>query len=185
MALLSPSDLVWIIGFTPQGRWIAPIMRAAVRAEWPLAKHMAEAQLGEVDRAHELMEIAIQEVKDQLADSTPLEVDHVRVLLRRCYSNAIRRELRAKSRLAYRARAPVSGRVPVAKFIASFASHFWMGMTVDWVETNGQAAVLISRDRVPIALSTIDASAQGIDRIMWIMRPSKLAAISGTRGTIQ
>ena len=76
-------------------------MRAAVRAEWPLAKRMAEAQLGEVDRAHELMEIAIQEVKDQLADSTPLEVDHVRVLLRRCYSNAIRRELRAKSRLAY------------------------------------------------------------------------------------
>lgn len=82
------------------------------------------------------------------------------------------------------ARAPVSGRERVAKFIASFASHFWTGMTLAWVETNGQAAVLISRDDVPVALGTIDASAQGIDQIMWIMRPSKLAAISTARLTV-
>jgi len=49
--------------------------------------------------------------------------------------------------------------------------------TVDWVETNGQAAVLILRDGVPIGL-TIDASAQGINEIMWFLRPSKLAAVS-------
>ena len=82
------------------------------------------------------------------------------------------------------ARAPVSGRERVAKFIASFASHFWTGMTLEWVETNGQAAILISRDDVPVALGTIDASAQGIDQIMWIMRPSKLAAIATARLTV-
>ena len=76
------------------------------------------------------------------------------------------------------ARAPVSGRERVAKFYASFAWHFWTGVTISWVETNGQAAVLISRDGIPGALGTIDASPQGIDQIMWIMRPSKLAAIS-------
>src|SRR5215469_885286 len=76
------------------------------------------------------------------------------------------------------AHAPVSGRERVAKFIVSFASHFWMGITLAWVETNGQASVLISRGALPVALATIDASAQGIDQIMWIMRPSKLAAIS-------
>jgi len=76
------------------------------------------------------------------------------------------------------AHAPVSGRERVAKFIASFASHFWTGITLAWVETNGQASVLISRGAIPVALATIDASAQGIDQIMWIMRPSKLAAIS-------
>jgi RNA polymerase sigma-70 factor (TIGR02957 family) len=76
------------------------------------------------------------------------------------------------------ARAPVSGRERVAKFIAAFASHFWTGVTLARVETNGQASVLISRDGVAIAFATIDASAQGIDQIMWIMRPSKLAAIS-------
>jgi RNA polymerase sigma-70 factor (ECF subfamily) len=76
------------------------------------------------------------------------------------------------------ARAPVSGREPVAKFISAFASHFWTGMTLAWVEANGQAAVLMSRDGIPVALATIDASAEGIDKIMWIMRPSKLAAVS-------
>jgi RNA polymerase sigma-70 factor (ECF subfamily) len=76
------------------------------------------------------------------------------------------------------ARAPVSGREQVAKFIAAFASHFWTGMTLRWIETNGQASVLLSRDGIPVALATIDASAEGINRIMWIMRPSKLAAIS-------
>ena len=76
------------------------------------------------------------------------------------------------------ARAPVSGRERVAKFIAAFASPFWTGVTLARVETNGQASVVISRDGVAIAFATIDASAQGIDQIMWIMRPSKLAAIS-------
>ena len=40
----SPSDLVWVIGFTPQGHWIAPVVRAAVRAEWPEAQQIASAQ---------------------------------------------------------------------------------------------------------------------------------------------
>jgi RNA polymerase sigma-70 factor (ECF subfamily) len=76
------------------------------------------------------------------------------------------------------ARVPVSGRERVAKFIATFASHFWTGITLRWIEANGQASVLLSRDSIPIALATIDASAEGIDQIMWILRPSKLAAIS-------
>ena len=75
------------------------------------------------------------------------------------------------------ARVPVVGRERVAKFIAA-AAHFWNGVTLAWIEANGQAAVLVSRDGVPVALTTIDASAQGIDQIVWILRPSKLAAIS-------
>jgi hypothetical protein len=79
------------------------------------------------------------------------------------------------------ARVPVAGRERVAKFIAAFASHFWRGVTLAWVEANGQGSVLISRDGEPVGLVTIDASEQGIDQIMWIMRPSKLAAISTAR----
>jgi RNA polymerase sigma-70 factor (TIGR02957 family) len=78
------------------------------------------------------------------------------------------------------ARVPVCGRERVAKFIAT-AAHFWNGVTLAWVETNGQAAVLVSRDGVPVALTTIDASAHGIDQIVWILRPSKLAAIVKSR----
>jgi RNA polymerase sigma-70 factor (TIGR02957 family) len=78
------------------------------------------------------------------------------------------------------ARVPVSGRERVAKFIAA-ASHFWKGVTLAWVETNGQPALLVLRDGAPVAVTTIDASAQGIDQIMWFMRPSKLAAMSTAR----
>ena len=80
------------------------------------------------------------------------------------------------------ARVPVVGRERVAKFIAS-AAHFWDGVKLDWIETNGEAAVLVSREGLPVALTTIDASEQGIDQIVWILRPSKLGAISKLRLT--
>jgi RNA polymerase sigma-70 factor (TIGR02957 family) len=76
------------------------------------------------------------------------------------------------------ARVPISGRQRVAKFIASVASHFWTGVTLEWTEVNGQLAVLMLRDGTAVALATIDASVQGIDQILWLMRPSKLAAVS-------
>ncbi len=76
------------------------------------------------------------------------------------------------------ARVPVCGRTRVATFIAAFASHFWNGVSVSWVETNGQVSALITRDGAPVGLASIDASVQGIDQIMWIMRPSKLAGIA-------
>jgi hypothetical protein len=72
---------------------------------------------------------------------------------------------------------PVSGRKRVATFIAALSRWCWKGVTLDWVETNGQTSVLLLRDGVPIGL-TIDASAQGIDEVMWFLRPSKLAAVS-------
>jgi RNA polymerase sigma-70 factor (ECF subfamily) len=71
---------------------------------------------------------------------------------------------------------PVTGRKRVATFIAAVSTWCWKGVALDWVETNGQAAVLILRDGVPIGL-TIDASERGINEIMWFLRPSKLAAI--------
>jgi RNA polymerase sigma-70 factor (ECF subfamily) len=75
-------------------------------------------------------------------------------------------------------RVPVVGRARVAKFIARIASHFWSGVTLEWIEANAQASVVILRDGAVVGLVTITASAQGIDQILWVMRPSKLAAIS-------
>src|SRR5262249_42716484 len=72
---------------------------------------------------------------------------------------------------------PVSGRKRVATFIAAVSTWCWKGVTLDWVETNGQASVLILRDGVPVVL-IIDASAQVIDQIMWFLRPSKLGGVS-------
>jgi RNA polymerase sigma-70 factor (ECF subfamily) len=71
----------------------------------------------------------------------------------------------------------------VAKFIAAVSSHFWAGVTLSWIEANGQACVRILRPDGVGALATIGASAPGIDQIMWFMRPSKRAAISSSRQT--
>jgi SnoaL-like domain len=78
------------------------------------------------------------------------------------------------------ARIPVIGRERVAKFVASFSSHFWTGMTLEWTEVNGQTAVLMIRDGNVVTLATVDATADGIEQILWIMRPSKLAAVART-----
>jgi RNA polymerase sigma-70 factor (ECF subfamily) len=45
---------------------------------------------------------------------------------------------------------PVLGRKKVATFIAALSTWCWKGVTLDWVETNKQAAVLILRDGVPV-----------------------------------
>jgi hypothetical protein len=76
------------------------------------------------------------------------------------------------------ARTPIAGRERAAKFISAFASHFWTGVTLTWIQTNGQSSVLISRDGVVVTVATISASAEGIDQILWMMRPSKLTAIA-------
>ena len=73
---------------------------------------------------------------------------------------------------------PVSGRERVKTFVEAISKYIWKGVSVDFVEVNGQAAVLVFRDGVPAMLGTIDASAQGIEQIMWFLRPSKLAAVS-------
>ena len=56
-------------------------------------------------------------------------------------------------------------------------------MTLTWVQTNGQSSVLISRDGAIVTIVTIDASAQGIGQILWMMRPSKLTAIAKSQQT--
>jgi len=76
------------------------------------------------------------------------------------------------------AQKPVVGRGAVAKFISAVSSHFWAGMTLSVVEANGQGCMVMSRDGAAVALATVDASEQGIEQILWFMRPSKLSRVS-------
>lgn len=76
------------------------------------------------------------------------------------------------------ARIPVLGGPRIAKFVASFKTHFWVGTTVRWRRANGAPAALIERDGVLVAFASIDASANGIERVLWIMSPSKLEAFA-------
>ncbi|WAS91407.1 RNA polymerase sigma factor SigJ [Nannocystis punicea] len=76
------------------------------------------------------------------------------------------------------ARVPVSGRTRVARFMAITARKFWPGKTTAWVAVNGRAGVLVSRGDTAVALLMIGASDTGIEQLLWIMSPSKLAAFA-------
>ncbi len=78
------------------------------------------------------------------------------------------------------ARVPVVGRVRVARFITAFSGHFWHGVTLSRLEANGEPCTLIKRGGTVVGLVSIDVSTDGIDHIRWLMRPSKLAAVSTT-----
>ncbi|MCU1410076.1 MAG: polymerase, sigma-24 subunit, subfamily [Rhodoglobus sp.] len=80
--------------------------------------------------------------------------------------------------LALAARIPVIGRTRVAKFVAAFASHFWVGVSLRWTEANGQPSVVLSRDGVDFTVVTASASDEGIDQLLWMMNPEKLGSVS-------
>ncbi|HEY0715143.1 MAG TPA: RNA polymerase sigma-70 factor [Polyangia bacterium] len=84
--------------------------------------------------------------------------------------------------IARAARVPVQGRARVAQFIASFASHFWVDASFTWTEANGRPAVVVSRGSEPFAFATIEASADGIAAIWWVLNPAKLASIAAAAG---
>jgi len=75
-------------------------------------------------------------------------------------------------------RFPVVGRERVAKFVRAFHTHFWEGVTVTAAETNGQPSVLLSKEGTTFAVVTVVAAAQGIEQVLWMMNPEKLAAVS-------
>ncbi|MDU8992507.1 RNA polymerase sigma-70 factor [Streptomyces mirabilis] len=70
---------------------------------------------------------------------------------------------------------PVVGRSHVSKYLAAFAPRFWPPTEVRWVEANGRPAVLVSADGNSVALLSVDVSERGIESIMWVMNPAKLA----------
>jgi RNA polymerase sigma-70 factor (ECF subfamily) len=76
------------------------------------------------------------------------------------------------------ARIPVVGRSLVAKYVARIAAPFWGGLSLKLIDANGRASLAMLRGNELIALATITASRRHINQIMWVMRPSKLTAIS-------
>ncbi|MFD4668157.1 RNA polymerase sigma-70 factor [Lentzea sp. NPDC058450] len=76
------------------------------------------------------------------------------------------------------ARAPVRGRSRVARFLAGVVQKFHGGTDTMLVEVNGRPAVLVSRDGRPVSLAAIDATEAGIERVMMVVNPHKLAGLS-------
>ena len=75
------------------------------------------------------------------------------------------------------ARRPVAGRDNVARFVAGWAD-WWTDTTLTWLETNGQASVLVKRGDAALALLSISTSNSGIDQLLWVMAPDKLTQVA-------
>lgn len=73
-------------------------------------------------------------------------------------------------------RIPVVGAVTVAKYVRAFSGQFWPGTEVAWSEVNGQPAAVVRNGEAVLAVLTVSASAEGIDRLFWLMNPAKLGA---------
>ncbi|UOX92062.1 RNA polymerase sigma-70 factor [Amycolatopsis sp. FBCC-B4732] len=74
-------------------------------------------------------------------------------------------------------RIPVRGATTVAKYIRAFATRFWAGVSVTPAFVNGAHAMLLSRDGEVFTVLTVTASGEGIDQVLWMMNPGKLAAV--------
>jgi RNA polymerase sigma-70 factor (ECF subfamily) len=76
------------------------------------------------------------------------------------------------------ARRPVAGGPRVAKFLNTISAWFWDGVDVRWANTNGQTSAVLRRGGTVRAVITVSASTDGIDRVLWMFNPDKIAAVS-------
>jgi RNA polymerase sigma-70 factor, ECF subfamily len=66
----------------------------------------------------------------------------------------------------------------IAKVTVAFASTFWTGSELTFVEANGNWSAVASRDGEVFVAISISASTDGIDQIQWMLNPEKLAHLS-------
>ncbi|MGS2619667.1 RNA polymerase sigma-70 factor [Micromonospora sp. LZ34] len=91
-------------------------------------------------------------------------------------------ELLAKDAVSYSdgggvvsaARVPVTGRARVARYLVGLAAKYGAEVSLDVVESNGQEAVRVRRAGSVVALCAIDASPEGIARVLIVLNPTKL-----------
>ena len=151
---------------------IADVIGATVASARQLVsrarKHLSSARRAEVAAAEQRRLLEAFLVAAQQGDVTGLERLFAEDVVSTTDGNGVK--------LA--ARIPVAGRSRVAKFVAAFSSHFWIGKTIDWVELNGQPAATISEDGVVTTVAMITASEEGIRQIHWVMNPDKLGHVA-------
>ncbi|WP_374009213.1 RNA polymerase sigma-70 factor [Leifsonia sp. LS-T14] len=75
--------------------------------------------------------------------------------------------------LARASRIPVATPETVAKYLHAFHTRFWEG-TIHIVEANGSPSAVLVRDGAIVAFVTLDATADGIRRLQWVLNPEKL-----------
>lgn len=55
----------------------------------------------------------------------------------------------------------------------------WDDVDLGWTSTNGQTSVVVRHGGDVRCMFTISATAEGIDRVLWMFNPEKITAVSG------
>ncbi|MEW2489103.1 sigma-70 family RNA polymerase sigma factor [Streptomyces sp. NPDC048411] len=76
------------------------------------------------------------------------------------------------------ARRPIVGVPQVTQFMNAISDWFWDGLDVRWASTNGQTSAVLLRNGAEFGVLTVSATAEGIDRVMWMFNPEKIATVS-------
>jgi RNA polymerase sigma factor (sigma-70 family) len=129
-------------------------------------KHLADERRAPVERADQRKLLEAFVAAAQAGDLAGLKELFARDVVSYSDSNGA---VRAAGR-------PLFGAAALAKIFAAWAPGFWAGAEASYVEANGQWAVRLRKDTGTYAVITVTASDEGIDQVMWLVNPEKLAA---------
>ncbi|GLY46920.1 RNA polymerase sigma-70 factor [Lentzea sp. NBRC 102530] len=129
-------------------------------------KHLADERRVPVERADQRKLLEAFVAAAQAGDLAALEELFAQDVVSWSDSNGA---IRAAGR-------PLFGAESLAKIISGWAPSFWAGAEMSFVEANGQSAVRLSKAGDTYAVITVTASSEGIDQVLWLVNPDKLAA---------
>jgi RNA polymerase sigma-70 factor (TIGR02957 family) len=75
-------------------------------------------------------------------------------------------------------RRPVVGVERVAKYMTALSRWMWEDMDVRWVTANGRTSAVLLQNGGVFCVVTVTASTEGIDQLLWIVSPEKIAAVA-------
>ncbi|MEJ2852119.1 MULTISPECIES: RNA polymerase sigma factor SigJ [unclassified Saccharothrix] len=76
------------------------------------------------------------------------------------------------------ARRPIVGVPDFLRFLNAIAEWFWDDLDVRWVAANGRTAAVLLRDGAEFGVLALGATAEGIDRLWWLLNPEKITSVS-------
>ncbi|MGW7514408.1 sigma-70 family RNA polymerase sigma factor [Streptomyces sp. NPDC054796] len=77
------------------------------------------------------------------------------------------------------ARRPIVGVPQVTQFLHTISAWFWDDIDVRWASTNGRTSAVLLRDGAEFGVLTVSATAEGIDQVLWMLNPQKIATLAG------
>jgi RNA polymerase sigma-70 factor (TIGR02957 family) len=83
------------------------------------------------------------------------------------------------------ARRPMEGAPQVTKFMAALARWMWDGISMSWLETNGQTSLYLRLPNGHNGILTVDGTADGIDRVLWLFNPAKNSRVVTDEGPVR